>query len=134
MQLAEAKELLQRVEEVLIDEQVRGCVAEQIACPGCGRPRAHKDSKTIVMRTLFGTVRLASPRWRHCSCQPQPTRTFCPLGRGTAAADHPRTALPRKQVRRAGLVWTECQTAGRDPAARPHAARLSGAAPRAGDR
>src|SRR5712691_5071417 len=100
MQLAEAKELLQRVQEVLIDEQVRGCVAEQIACPGCGRPRAHKDSKTIVMRTLFGTVRLASPQWRHCSCQPQPTRTFCPL-----AAALPQRTTPE-------LLYLESKFAG----------------------
>jgi hypothetical protein len=77
--LAEAKDLLQRVQEVLVDEQVRRCLAEQMACPQCGRARAHKDMKTIVVRTLFGTVRLASPRWRHCGCQSQPRRTFCPL-------------------------------------------------------
>ena len=31
------------------------------------------------MRTLFGTLRLPSPRWYHCPCTPQPTRTFSPL-------------------------------------------------------
>ena len=79
LHLAEAKDLLQQVQEVVVDEQVRTCLAEQMACPGCGRARAHKDAKTIVVRTLFGTVRLPSPRWYHCPCQPQPTRTFSPL-------------------------------------------------------
>ena len=32
-----------------------------------------------LLRTLFGTLHLRSPRWWHCSCQPQPTRTFSPL-------------------------------------------------------
>src|SRR2546426_9036582 len=78
LHLDEAKHLLQKVQAVLIDEQVRTCVAEQVACPDCGRPRAHKDTKMIVTRTLFGTLHLRSPRWYQCLCQPQPTRTFSP--------------------------------------------------------
>jgi hypothetical protein len=78
LHLAEAKDLLQKVQEVVVDEQVRTCLAEQMTCPVCSRARAHKDAK-IVVRTLFGTVRLPSPRWYHCPCQPQPTRTFSPL-------------------------------------------------------
>jgi hypothetical protein len=79
LQLVEAKDLLQRVQEVVIAEQVQTYLAEQAACPECGRPRRHKDTDTIVMRTLFGTLHLCSPRWWQCSCHPQPTRTFSPL-------------------------------------------------------
>ncbi len=100
LQMAEAKDLLKRVQEVPIDEQVRSCLAEQIACPHCRRPRAHKDTRSIVMRTLFGTVQLQSPRWRHCSCQPQPTRTFCPLA----------TALPERATPE--LLYLESKFAG----------------------
>jgi hypothetical protein len=89
-----------RVQEVLIDEQVRGYLAEQTACPQCGPCRAHKDTKTIVMRTLFGTVRLASPRWYHCACQSESTRTFCPL-----AAALPERATPE-------LLYLESKFAG----------------------
>ena len=32
-----------------------------------------------MVRTLFGRLRLRSPRWHHCSCQPQPKQTFSPL-------------------------------------------------------
>jgi len=32
-----------------------------------------------VVRTLFGTLQLPSPRWWHCPCQPQPRQTFRPL-------------------------------------------------------
>jgi hypothetical protein len=28
---------------------------------------------------LFGTLHARSPRWWHCSCQPQQTHTFSPL-------------------------------------------------------
>ena len=55
LQLEEAKNLLQKVHAVLIDEQVRTCLAEQVACPRCSRARAHTDTKTSVTRTLFGT-------------------------------------------------------------------------------
>ena len=79
VQLAEAKDLLQRVQAVVIGEQVRACLAEQADCPACGRARRHKDVDTIVARTLFGTLHLRSPRWWQCSCQPQLTRTFSPL-------------------------------------------------------
>ncbi len=64
---------------VVVDEQVRSCLAEQVCCPDCGRAQRHKDATTIVLRTLFGTVHLRSPRWWHCVCRPQPTRTFSPL-------------------------------------------------------
>src|SRR5438552_8017531 len=86
LQLAEAQHLLQNVQVVLIDEQVRISLAQQVACPSCGRARAHKDAHPIVVRTLFGTLHLRSPRWHQCPCQPQPTRTFSPLA----------TALPER--------------------------------------
>ena len=79
LHLAEAKDLLQKVQEVVIAEQVSSCLVNQVACPHCHQARCHKDGTTIVLRTLFGTLHLRSPRWWHCSCQPQPTRTFSPL-------------------------------------------------------
>ncbi len=47
--------------------------------PHCGQARRHKDQHTIVLRILFGALRLPSPRWWHCDCQTQRTRTFRPL-------------------------------------------------------
>jgi hypothetical protein len=79
LHLTEAKDLLQRVQEVVVAEQVHRYLDEQAACPACGRSRRHKDATTIVQRTLFGTVHLRSPRWWHCVCSTQPTRTFSPL-------------------------------------------------------
>ena len=87
LQLAEAKNLLQRVQEIVIDEQVRTCLAEQVACPCCGRARRHKDAGTMVVRTLFGTLHLRSPRWRHCPWQPQPTCCGAAKPRGGGIGD-----------------------------------------------
>jgi hypothetical protein len=50
-----------------------------VPCPDCGHARRHKDARTITLRTLFGRLRMQSPRWHHCPCRPQPTKTFSPL-------------------------------------------------------
>ncbi len=78
-----------KVQAVLIDEQVRTSLAEQVACPDCGRARAHKDAHPIVVRTLFGTLHLRSPRWHQCPCRPQPGLHVQPTGRGAARTHHP---------------------------------------------
>ncbi|MGH3499918.1 MAG: ISKra4 family transposase [Nocardioidaceae bacterium] len=76
LQLAEAKELLAEVQDTLVEHQVGRAVADHVPCPGCGRPRRHKDTRTITVASLFGRLRLPSPRWWHCDCQPHTTRTF----------------------------------------------------------
>jgi hypothetical protein len=77
--LAEAKDLLGAVQEAVVSEQAHQALAGRAACPGCGKARRHKDSRTIVLRTLFGTFRLCSPRWYRCSCEPAAARSFTPL-------------------------------------------------------
>ncbi len=52
---------------------------------------------------------------------------------GTARADNTGVALPGEQVRRAGLVRTECQVAGGDSAPRPPTLRVHRAAARSGN-
>jgi len=58
LHLAEAKELLARMQEVVVEEQVRACLAAKVACPHCGQARRHKDERSITVRSLFGTLRL----------------------------------------------------------------------------
>jgi len=102
LQLAEAQDLLVAVQDTVITHQVRDAVAAQVPCPYCGRPRRHKDTRAIVVRSLFGALRLPSPRWWHCPCRDQPTRTFQPL-----AAVLPERTTPELaylQARFAGLV------------------------------
>ena len=65
-------------------------------------PRRHKDTRTIVVRSLFGALRLASPRWWHCDCRDQPTRTFQPLAELLPERTTPELAY--LQARFAGLV------------------------------
>ena len=79
LHLDDAKNLLASVQRAVVEQQVAEYLAHQRTCPCCGRPRKHKGEHTILVRTLFGTVRFASPRLFHCGCRPQPTRTFSPL-------------------------------------------------------
>jgi hypothetical protein len=62
LQRGEARDLLSAVQGALVDEQAKAALAGQVARPECGKSRRHKDSRTIVVRSLFGTLRLASPR------------------------------------------------------------------------
>jgi len=102
LQLQEANDLLAAVQDTLVEHQVSTALSAQIGCPDCGIPRRHKDSRRIVMRTLFGTLRLDSPRWWSCPCAPRSARTFSPL----AAVLRERTTpeLSYLQARFAGLV------------------------------
>jgi hypothetical protein len=84
----------------LVTEQGNAGVAAQVACPHCGRPRRHKDKPTIVVRSLFGTLRLPSPRWWHCPCTAQSTRTFRP----------PAVLLPERTTPE--LMYLESKFAG----------------------
>jgi hypothetical protein len=79
LQLAEAKDLLAAVQDTVAGQQASAAITKQVACPDCGRARRHKDTRTIVVRSLFGALRLASPCWWHCGCRDQPARTFQPL-------------------------------------------------------
>jgi hypothetical protein len=79
LQLGEAKDLLSAVQDTVVERQVNAAITKQVACPDCGRARQHKDTRTIVVRSLFGALRLASPRWWHCGCRDRPARTFQPL-------------------------------------------------------
>jgi hypothetical protein len=79
LRLDEAKDLLAQVQDVMVAEQVRRCLGQHVACPDCGRGRRHKDIRTIAVQTLFGVLRLQSPRWHHCSCRHHSTKTFSPV-------------------------------------------------------
>lgn len=77
--LAESKQILQQMQQVIVHQQVRAFLAHQRPCPDCGKPRRIKEQATAPFRTLFGRVAVENPRWYHCGCQEQPTKTLRPL-------------------------------------------------------
>jgi hypothetical protein len=77
--LEEGKRLLVTIQEKMVTHQVAEYVAQQRDCPDCGRRRPNKGKHDIVYRSLFGKLRLESPRLYTCSCQPQEKKSFSPL-------------------------------------------------------
>jgi len=78
--LAEAKDLLRGVQETMVAAQVAAFEAEQECCPDCGRARRRNGRHAIVYRSLFGKLRLGSPRFYACPCQDAaPRASLSPL-------------------------------------------------------
>lgn len=77
--LAEAKELLASVQEKMVQYHTEEYIQQQRNCPQCGKARTTKGQHEIVFRSLFGKLKLNSPRLYTCSCQPQSQRSFSPL-------------------------------------------------------
>jgi hypothetical protein len=77
--LAEGKALLARIQETLVAQQATEYVEQQRPCPVCGRRRGTKATHTIVYRTLFGKLHLASPHLYTCRCGQPASRSFSPL-------------------------------------------------------
>ncbi len=82
LSLAEAHALLASIQAAVVCAQVTAALAEQRCCARCGRAHRHKDTRTITVRTLFGTLHPDSPRFLACPCRadaPEAPATFSPL-------------------------------------------------------
>lgn len=81
LNLAEAKEIVAGIQNVLTTEQVKEYVEQHRHCPDCGVEYLHKDQQNIIYRTLFGKLKLKSPRLVSCNCQLSKSKsnTFSPL-------------------------------------------------------
>jgi hypothetical protein len=77
--LAEGKAILKGIQQTLIQQQICSCLAPWRQCPDCGRRRHSKGYHNLSLRTVFGCLKLKSPRLHHCNCQQQETGTFSPL-------------------------------------------------------
>jgi len=77
--LEEGKQLLTRVQEIMVTHQATDYVEQHRACPHCQKRRGNKGKHEIVYRSLFGKLTILSPRLYTCTCQPQEKRSFSPL-------------------------------------------------------
>ena len=67
--LDDAKTLLRQLQEAIVQDQVGEAVKARRKCSDCGKPRAIHDDRGRIFDTLYGRIRVKSPRVRHCSCQ-----------------------------------------------------------------
>lgn len=78
--LAEGKDLLARMQEEMVYHQVAAYIEQHRHCENCGSDHSIKDSKkSVLFRTPFGKVKLNSPRFYTCSCQPRTRKSHSPL-------------------------------------------------------
>src|SRR5258706_6663151 len=80
--LAEGKQILKQVQQVVIDEQVQTSMAQHRQYAICGELLSHKGHHQIKLRTVFGKLQIRSPRLRRCPCsEGDGTKSFSPLAR-----------------------------------------------------
>jgi len=80
LSLAEGRNVLGRIQSTLLVQQSEQWLARHANCRQCGQALAHKESRSIVVRTVFGKISVPSPRFRACRCRDGGRReTFSPL-------------------------------------------------------
>jgi hypothetical protein len=77
--LAESKQLLSTLQRHLLQQQVDTFLDARSTCPDCGTPLTLKAHGSRSLRTLFGTLKVYSPRLEHCDCKRRKTSSFRPL-------------------------------------------------------
>jgi hypothetical protein len=68
LSLAEGKAVLGGLQRRIVELQAAAWVATRRHCAACGKRLRAKGGYPIVFRSLFGDVRLASPRFHRCRC------------------------------------------------------------------
>jgi hypothetical protein len=81
LSLAEGKTLLHRLQQRIVAAQAGSFVDRCRRCSECGRPLRSKGCGTLLFRSAFGDVSVASPRFHRCSCSIGASKTFSPLTR-----------------------------------------------------
>src|SRR6516225_9093434 len=62
LSLAEGPSLLAKVQAALISKQVQWWISGQTHCQSCGAALSHKDSRSTVLRTVYGKVTAKTPQ------------------------------------------------------------------------
>ncbi|MDB5788599.1 ISKra4 family transposase [Caballeronia mineralivorans] len=82
--LVEGRLLLAKVQAELVSKQVEWWLSGQTHCQRCGAAMRHKDSRSTVLRTVYGKVTVKSPRVWSCVCErtvQTPQRVVHPLSK-----------------------------------------------------
>ena len=100
--LAEAKSLLEQVQRRMAAQQTEACLEAARRCPHCDRRRPLKGHNALVVRTLFGTLSLPSPRLYRCACEGSRRSSFSPMA--SALPERTTPELCYLQTKWAGLM------------------------------
>jgi len=78
LNLCESKAILEGVQDIVVAQQVAEDLEQRRRCLNCGERYSGKGAGTKDVKTLFGMVKVADPRWNRCRCQPSGAKTFRP--------------------------------------------------------
>ena len=67
--LDDAKTLLRRLQEAIVQDRIGEALEARRKCNDCGKRRTIHDDRGRILDTLYGRIRVNSPRIRRCSCQ-----------------------------------------------------------------
>jgi hypothetical protein len=95
--LTESKNILKQIQQTVIERQTSAYLKTHRQCERCSKRRKLKSYLEIVFLTLFGNIRLKSPRLYHCQCQNHRTKAFSPLVE--LLAEHTASELSYANVR-----------------------------------
>ena len=90
MNLCESKAMLESVQDFVAAQQTAEDLQQRRHCPNCRARYTAKGGGRITVKTLFGAVEVANPRWNRCSCQLSGPKTFRPTAawlRGTTSPE-----------------------------------------------
>ena len=76
--LRESKALLAVVQDFVVAHQAAEDLTQRRPCPSCGKRHTAKGAGAAAVKTLFGVVPVANPRWHRCPCQGPGPKTFRP--------------------------------------------------------
>ena len=93
LSIVEAKTILASVQERVVTEHCASALAHADRCDDCGRRFARKDQRDLVVRTLYGTIRIPNPRWWTCPCASGQRSSFTPLARMVPERSTPELVL-----------------------------------------
>ncbi len=79
LSLAEAKSLLATVQRTMVAQQISAWGQKRACCEACAKALRQKGLNKIVLRTVFGKLKVDSPRLFYCSCQGRARASFSPL-------------------------------------------------------
>ena len=79
LRLGESKEILKGLQEAVVQAQTSTYLQRSRLCPHCNSRRGTKGHHRVVFRTLFGNLRLRSPRLYRCPCEEHPAKSFSPF-------------------------------------------------------
>ena len=80
--LQEGKDLLANIQATMVKHQAEEYVDQQRSCPHCGHHRSNKGKHKIVWRSLFGKLKIHSPRLYICPYQTKKKRSFSSQEKG----------------------------------------------------